>query len=133
MGLVPLIIRSEADHPGRFAEYRNLLNLVVCHDGAQKVLEKWADPEGYRKLEWVDGLGNSLEFLDVPMSRAMKAYFNCLKVRHTPLRESTNAMIHEIGIMAQGKSTSEKQEAFQTQCALVQVYHWLNKHASKQG
>ena len=110
IGLIPLILKAEADHPGEFFKYKPMIDLVARVKGTGSVIFSWENPFFAKYVR--DTSGNKMVNLALPVSKQMSTYLHHLKTREADTRKRKVALLNMIGKEEETSDPAVKQ-AFQ--------------------
>ena len=94
IGLVPLILKAEAEHPGQFLQYKALIDLVAQTKGVGTVIFSWRNPNFSKYTK--KGSTTVQENLTVPVSKQMRTYLRSLEVREAENRRKKALLLQAI-------------------------------------
>ena len=124
IGLIPLILKSEADHPGNFDKYKAILDFVAKRDGVSSVIFGWKNPYFSKYIK--GGLSGEIQMhLTTPVSDDMNRYLGRMEERNAEPRKKVLRLLHEISENTRSADPATKKAIRMTKREIVRNYRLL--------
>ena len=126
IGLIPLILKAEAEHPGQFFKYKSLDDFVSQKEGVNYVVFGWKNPSFFKYTKT-----NQLVNLTVPVSKQMTTYLRHLEVRAIELRKKKADLLKQLDEETKLSDPVVKQAVQVVKRQIVKNYRLLNSKSKK--
>ena len=123
IGLVPLLLKTEAENPNHFLKYKAVIDYIAKEKGIERVILGWKNPYFTKYVR-----ENPLKQIPVPVpvSEQMRTYLRHLEVRHAKERKRVVSLLQQIDANAKTSDPQIRKAIQITKRSIVKNYRLLN-------